>query len=469
MALSVTIDEVLAISFTRGVICYIGGLLFSIALTEVLLFSLPIRLPLLYRIPYHLLLALFFLYPLAASPVASQPYAPAIQWTLFAFPAIGAAILLLLIPAIRKGPDYVNDNGTPWSWPLYPWTIFFFLILGIGWRGYYLCISLHAVVGEGTIFAPYFLLPLVLVVAWLLLEMGLVTNNRRVQQVAMLLPMLGCGMVLLPFRGGLVHDRFLELFFQTLGATPLFCSLLISLVFYVLATTRRVPHAEDWATAALAAWGMINYNTTNVLSLWDPWGPPLAVAGLLQLGLALHRRTSPRALLAVSALTWAAVIDLEGTWFMAWQGALPAHLWLASVLVIGLMFRDAFSRFLQVAGAWLLMGVTILAVTGGGGARELPQEVVLAYPLLACAAAIGHYWLSRNLLYAAATVATLGCWLVTSSVQAYQFLRPLMAGLDELLWGLLFFVCAALISLIKSGRLHRWLEPRRQQPSRLLE
>lgn len=469
VALSVTIDDVLAASFTRGAICYGSGLLFCIALTEALLRSLPIRLPVLYRWPFHLLLALFFLYPLAVSHLAPRPNAPPIQWALFAFPSIGAALLLLLIPAIRRGPAYVNDNGTPWRWPLYPGTVFFFLILGIAWRGYSLCISLHQVGGMGTIYAPYFLMPLCLAVAWLLLEMGLATGNGRVQQMAMLLPLLGCGVVLLPLGGGFVHDRFLELFFQTLGATPLFYSLLISFVFYALAALRRVEHAAEWTTAALAAWAMINFNTVDVLSLWDPWGAPLAAAAVLQLGLAIHRRSSPRALLATSALSSAAAIDLQGTWFMAYGGAVPAHLWLAAVLTIGLLFRDEFARFLQGAGAWLLMGATILAVIGGIGVRNLPEEVLFAYPLAAFAVALTYYWLSRHPLYAAAAVATLSCWLVTSSVQVYYILKPLMAGLDKLLWGLVFFLCAALISLLKSGRLQRWLEARRQQQSGLVE
>jgi hypothetical protein len=422
-----------------------------------------------YRIPYHLLLALFFLYPLAVWRLIPQPYAPAIQWALFGFFSIGAAILLLLVPAIRKGPDYVNDNGTPWRWPLYPGSVFFFLILGIGWRGYSLCISLHSVVGAGTIFGPYFLMPLWLAVAWLLLEMGLVTGNRRVQQAAMLLPVIGCGMILLPWNGGVVYDQFLELFFQTLGATPLFYSLLLSLVFYALAALRRVPHTAEWATATLAAWAMINFNTVDLLSRWDPWGPPLTAAGLLQLALAIRRASSPRALLAATALVLALTIDLRRTSFMAYEGAVPIHLWLAAVIAIGLLFEDRFARWLQAAGGWLLMGATILAATGGMGMRNVPEEVRIVYPLAALAVALACYWLTRHPLYAAATAVTLGCWLVTSSVHAYHWLRPQIAGLDKLVWGLAFFLCAALISLIKSGRPQRWLEARRRHQSRLAE
>lgn len=467
MALCVTIDDVLAASFSRGAVCYLVGLAFCSLLTEILLRTLPIRLPLLYRLPYHLLLALLFLYPLALSPLASHPNSPAMQWALLAFPALGALILLLLIPAIRRGPGYVNDNGTPWRWPLYPWTVFLFLILGIGWRSYALCISLHQVGGRDTIFALYFLMPLWLAAAWSLLEMGLVTGNRRVQQTALFLPLAGCGILLLPLGGGFVHDRFLELFFRTLGATPLFYALLLSVVFYAAAVLRRVPFAADWATATLAAWAMINFNTADFLSLWDPWGAPLAGAALLQGGLSLTRRSSLRALLAATALCWAAVIDLEGTWFMAYRGAAPAHLWLAALLVIGMLFRDAFARFLQNTGAWLLVATTVLAVTGGVGFRNLPEPVLLAYPLAMLAVSLACYWLTRNSLYSTAAVAALCCWLAASSIQVYALLRPLVAGLDKLAWGAAFFACAALISLFKSGRLQQWLVRKRVEEATL--
>jgi hypothetical protein len=463
VAVSVLIDDVLAASFQRGAVCYLIGLAFCSLLTEVLLRSLPIRLPALYRLPYDVLLSLLFLYPLALMPFASRPYGAAMQWGLYAFPLIAAAVLLLLIPATRQGPGYVNDNGTPWRWPLYPWTVFFFLVLGIGWRSYSLCISLHHVGGMGTIFAPSFLMPLWLAICVLLLEMGLVTGNRRVQQTAMLLPLIGCGLLSLPIGGGFVHDRFLELFFRTLGATPFFYALLATLLFYGFAAWRRVPHAADWVTVGLAAWAMVNYNTADLRSLWDPWGAPLLGAALLQLGLALTDRSSPRALLAASAMCLAGAIDLQAAPLMAYDGLVLAHLWLAAVLAIGLLFKDEFADFLQAAGAWLLMGATIVAVTSGIGFRNLPEEVLFAYPLATFAVSVAYYWLTRHPLHAAAAVAAMSCWLVTSSVQFYYFLKPLLAGLDKLVWGLIFFLCAAIISLLKSGRLQRWLDARRSR------
>src|SRR6516162_890165 len=69
LATSVTFDEALILSPGRGFVCYLGGLLFAMVVSEGLLRGLRLRLPLCFRLPYHLILALFFLYPLAVSPL----------------------------------------------------------------------------------------------------------------------------------------------------------------------------------------------------------------------------------------------------------------------------------------------------------------------------------------------------------------------------------------------------------------
>src|SRR5262249_35864034 len=63
LATSVTFDEVLARSPARGVACYVAGLAFAVAVSEGLLRGMRLVLPPLFRAPYHLILTLFFLYP----------------------------------------------------------------------------------------------------------------------------------------------------------------------------------------------------------------------------------------------------------------------------------------------------------------------------------------------------------------------------------------------------------------------
>ena len=73
LATSVTFDEVLARDPARGVACYLGGLAFAVAVSEGMLRGARLALPPLFRVPYYLGLALFFLYPVALTPMLDRP------------------------------------------------------------------------------------------------------------------------------------------------------------------------------------------------------------------------------------------------------------------------------------------------------------------------------------------------------------------------------------------------------------
>jgi hypothetical protein len=131
LATSVTFDEVLVLNPRLGFLCYLGGLLFAIILSEGLLRGTRLRLPVLFRLPYYLILSLFFLYPLALSPFLAEPHSEVLMWGLFGFSSVAGLVFLTLLPAIRRGREYVRNNGSPWRWPLYPWTLFGLLALAV--------------------------------------------------------------------------------------------------------------------------------------------------------------------------------------------------------------------------------------------------------------------------------------------------------------------------------------------------
>ena len=98
---------------------------------------------------------------------------------MFGFCTAAGGVFLALLPAIRRGAGYVSDNGSPWQWPWYPWTLFGVIGLAVCLRAYYLCVSFHAATGSQTIFGFYFLVPFLWVVACLLLEIGIVRVGSR--------------------------------------------------------------------------------------------------------------------------------------------------------------------------------------------------------------------------------------------------------------------------------------------------
>src|SRR5205085_8703777 len=134
-----------------------------------------------FRVPYYLILGLFFLYPLALSPLVHEPHSEGLLWGLFGFSSVAGLVFLSLLPAIRRGAGYVDNNGSPWRWPLYPWVLFGVLAAAVPARGWLLCWSMHLLSGgdsQRLIFGPYFAVPFGFAVAVLLLEIGIAPHPR---------------------------------------------------------------------------------------------------------------------------------------------------------------------------------------------------------------------------------------------------------------------------------------------------
>src|SRR5579872_5720503 len=184
--LSLTFDGVLVSQPATGRALLATGLTLAVVVSEGLLIGLRIRLPWLYRIPYHLFLALLFLYPLAIVTGLGGDTRAAL-WRVYLFSPATAVVLLTLLPAIRRGPQYVAQTGTPWHWPWFPWGLFGFLTICAGLRAYALSLSFDAVLMQTldeamrleSAFGLYFLVPILLAVAVLLIEAGIVTQNRK--------------------------------------------------------------------------------------------------------------------------------------------------------------------------------------------------------------------------------------------------------------------------------------------------
>ena len=178
LAMATSGDDTMAADPRRGAIGYLAGSASRWWSPRSVLRAIRLRLPGWYRAAYYAILALVFLYPIALAPVLSEPESPRLQWALFGFSPLAALALLLLVPAAQGGAAYVAKNGSPWRWPLYPWSLFFVIAGGVGVRCYSLCVSFHYVNGSQTIFGPYFLVPIGLAVSLIWLEIGIAARRR---------------------------------------------------------------------------------------------------------------------------------------------------------------------------------------------------------------------------------------------------------------------------------------------------
>jgi hypothetical protein len=457
LATSVTFDEVLVVTPWRGVVCGILGLLFAASVSEGILRAIRLRLPAWFRMPYYLILALFFLYPLALRPLADDPHRESLLWGLFGFSPVAGLLFLTLLPAIRRGADYVRGNGSPWPFPLYPWSLFVFLAVAVVGRSVLLCWSMHLLPngdGQRIIFGPYFLVPFGFALAILVLEMAIVSGRRDVLAVALTLPL---GLAMLAFighRDDPIYREFLEVFAGRLGAMPPYVALLAAIVFYIYAACRRVTFALDALTAALVAFSVVGTTSLSVTELVAPRPWPLLAAAALQLAVGVTHWVSWRCVLG-SLMAVAALTPLTDALTPSVQGAVAVHLAIVAMLVLAALFDDWFARLLRFTGTTLIVLLAIATMLGVLDVN-IPPWAVWVYPLGAAIVLVGYGLLLRFRFAFAAAGLVMALWLTTTFWQGYIALRQRVAGLDFLAASLLLLALAVFISLWKAGALARW-------------
>jgi hypothetical protein len=274
------------------------------------------------------------------------------MWGLWGFAPAAGLVFLTLLPAIRRGPGYVRDNGSPWPWPFYPWSVFVFLAVAVGGRAFLLCWSLHLLGGASMsqlIFGPYFLVPFGLALAVLLLELGLVADNRVTQWVALAVPAGLVALAAVGHRDDAIYREFLGLFAARLGGTPLFITLVVAAGFYLYAAARGVRFALDGLTVVTAAFAVVGPHTLTFADLTAFRPGPIVAAALLQVGLAVWRR------------------DL---WRLA-VGAAPAAGWLGFVVWRGYRgLREEVAGLDYLVAGLLLLPVAVLVSLGKAGVLD---------------------------------------------------------------------------------------------------
>jgi hypothetical protein len=457
LATSVTFDDVLARDSILGINCYLGGLFFAVLVSEGMLRAIGLRLPPLFRAPYYLVLALFFLYPAAIVPLLDQPLSESLCWALFGFSPAAGLVFLTLIPAIRRGRGYVGENGSPWRWAWYPWTLFGVLGFGVVARSALLAWSMHHIPSAETepyIFGPYFLVPFGLAVALLLLEIAVVEKLRGVLGAAFVLPAILVLLTLFGHRADPMYIWFLGRFTDRLGGSPLYLTLLASAGFYGYAAFRRVPAALDALTAAFIALGFVSPQTLDLDSLVTLRAWPILCAAAVQTALGLYRRSAWRCLIGTACAAISVTVSMHPGGAGAHQWPLAYHLALVAVLLVGAAFDDRLGRLLRTAGATMSLLAALVVMTGWADrAAGAPKWLIEAYPL-GMALLIAGYGVMlghRHSLISASLIVS--GWIAFLGCRGYVSIRRAVAGLDYIAIGMVLLCLAVLTSMAKGGAL----------------
>lgn len=459
LELGMTADDVIIGDRSTGRAMGFVAWLISVAVAEFILIGLRIRLKSLYRIPFHLFLGLILLYPVVIVHGDYPHNAEQNNWTILLFPIIAAGIILSLIPAVRRGVSYVKNNGTPWLWPLYPWSLFVFLIAIVVFRSYALCLSFdpvldvswHAALQLQNCFGGIYLTPIVLAVSALCLEGHLSTKSETVRRVGLLLPFSAMYLAWSGQSDGCLYVRIVEQVTQQF-ASPLWLTVTLAVFVFTCAVIRRVRNSEIALSTSLVFLAFLEPADTGFPGFANPSSMHLLLAAGIQVWAGWKRRSSLKVLaggLCCVVMARAFVPTDQG--FL--RDLSSWYLTLAAILFVGLRMNDSFAQFLRHVAAWLLM-LTCLAVPMSSevGLPKLDSLQMAMHMVGTSAASLLLACRTRLVQFQTAAVLNTGATTLAGSIRLVQVLLRLPSG-KGILWaigGLTWFAMAAIISARKA-------------------
>jgi hypothetical protein len=175
-------------------------------------------------------------------------------------------------------------------------------------------------------------------------------------------------------------------------------------------------------------------------------------AGLVLMFTAWRNRDSRRAVLSAGCLVIAITRGAIGFRSTIDPWPIEFHLAVGSLLVLGALFDDELGRLARRSGALALLVLGLDAATGHPRIwPTMPPALIGGYPVLIAVSAWSYSFLLRDRLYLGSGAISLTAWLAHSGWGAYDHLRKIVVGLDQIVWGMIFFLVAMAISLRKAG------------------
>jgi hypothetical protein len=464
LELALSADGILQASPERGARLLMIGLAAAIGVSELVLRALRLKLPAVYRVPYYAQLALMFLSPLWLLPTLQANDGTATTWRIFAFPFLAGATILSLLPAVRRGPRAIEQNGSPWNWAWYPWTVFGALGGCLALRSYTLCLSFDAVRALRAdaayrlenIFGPYFLAPMLLAAALLVLEASVHSGKPILRRIALLLPIL---VVAISFPGAgrnAAASEFISRLLDTIGS-PVWWVIVASSVYYGVAAVRGIAGARTLMVASLVALAFIDRSHTISLQTLAPMSvwPMIAATVLSGVGSLTSRRSIDWCQTAILAALTVARLDFIVSLTVP-PVILAGHLAALIALATGIAFNDRLAHHLRHFGAATLLLVSLATCVWLEG-RSDPAWFTPAYFALVTLLILLTAWLRPSRTMRMAAAANLAVAYAGLIAHGYHYAQRAIRwqGLPTLLIGFLLLHLGLFMSAWKAGAIQQ--------------
>jgi hypothetical protein len=453
VALASSFDRVCLDNAWQGARFLAVGLGFSLVVSESLLLLLRLRFPWSYRLPFYLLLALLFGYPAWLGHLSLENRLTEMAWYVLGFPAIAGLIFALLAPAARARGQNVTDNGTPWDWPLYPWSLFVLLGVGVLLRTYAVSMSFDPTKGLASGLQLYVIVPLLL--SWHLLWTEGADHTKPGRKFfAVVAPLILLSLTM-PGQGGSVgQSRYLELLQDTVGS-PIQITAALLIAYYLYVWSRGIRLAEVGLLLAFGALAVADKHTVDLHTLAPVHAIPVVTAVVLLVISGIWHdsaaRISAAAILVIAGLCF----TLRDTAFLASDGYLPINMTFFTIMSLGLLFHDWLGRNIAEAAAIVLASASVVVLAGFRFLFPDASAILHAVVAFGLAGLASAYWLKNRRF--ADLVAAATCLVVSMSLVAEHFIGSgltylVLQGKRWIAWGVVSFLLGLAVSLAKGGQ-----------------
>lgn len=458
---------------------------FSICTVETVLRGLKLRLSAAFRFSLHLLLTLMIVWPIFLVPEIFEGTVSQIQQRIAIFPVVCGTMMLCLLPAVWQGSKYAQSEGCPWTWPLYPWTAFLFLLIAVCLRSYSLTMSFDVLSSSGhywdTSFGLWQLTPIFMATFVVLLEIGIRENQPKLQSVCLLaapaLLVMACPWIV-PWSN---FSGFRSATSTMLAdyPSPVYCILIALILFYMRARYKKVAGAQ-WGLLSMVLLSTViqpeSFRQSKLIALqpnWTSW--PLFAFAAIECAVGIRQKAAGKCFLSSALLTLImhqqlsavpmSVVPANSEWaaLAPWASAICLHLLLTTAILIVLVDQSAFAKILKelIAPALLLIVIaTTVSITKETGDLQAAAYVLFMTTVCLTIGRLTDWPAIKMLAQFMASVcgAALLAWGIKFASQL-----PLPKGSRQLVFGLMSFGIAVAISLWKAGLGRRFLLHRRRR------